>query len=181
MAVVNSNKEMCRPVSQCISREIWAWQQDTVNPISTATLTEIDWPQISGGCPYKVVNSQWVPTRPEAMTNERNVYWTLHIYRIHLYMTHFERQWKQQISRCQKPWTSVCYAIDLSDDELNAFSLIIWLRNRPMMNLLHSPQSFGLETVRWWIYCILPNRPNRLAWKPSLQFKTNLRISSLPK
>ena len=27
--------------------------------------TEIDRPQISGGCPYKVLNSQWVPARPE--------------------------------------------------------------------------------------------------------------------
>ena len=37
------------------------------------TLTEIGRPQVSGGCPYKVLNSQWVPTRPEAMwkwTNE---------------------------------------------------------------------------------------------------------------
>ena len=31
------------------------------------TLIEIGRPQISGGCPYKVLNSQWVPTRPEAM------------------------------------------------------------------------------------------------------------------
>ena len=39
-------------------------------------LIEIGWPQVSGGCPYKVVISQWVPTRPEAMTrNEQmNVY-----------------------------------------------------------------------------------------------------------
>ena len=28
---------------------------------------EIGIPQISGRCPYKVVNSQWVPTRPQAM------------------------------------------------------------------------------------------------------------------
>ena len=31
------------------------------------TLTEIGQPKISGGYPYKVINSQWVPTRPEAM------------------------------------------------------------------------------------------------------------------
>ena len=31
------------------------------------TLIEIGRPQISGGCPYKILNSQWVPTRPEAM------------------------------------------------------------------------------------------------------------------
>ena len=31
------------------------------------TLIEIGIPQISGGCPYKVVNSQWLTTRPEAM------------------------------------------------------------------------------------------------------------------
>ena len=31
------------------------------------TLIEIGIPQISDGCPYKVVNSQWVPTSPEAM------------------------------------------------------------------------------------------------------------------
>ena len=38
-----------------------------MNPIIPMTLTEIGRPQISGGCPYKVLNSQWVPTRPEAM------------------------------------------------------------------------------------------------------------------
>ena len=31
------------------------------------TSTEIGRPQISGGCPYKVLNSQLVPARPEAM------------------------------------------------------------------------------------------------------------------
>ena len=41
------------------------------------TLIEIGIPQISGGCPYKVVNSQWVPTRPEAMTRKINK-WTKH-------------------------------------------------------------------------------------------------------
>ena len=30
-------------------------------------LTEIGRPQISGRYPYKVLNSQWVPTKPEAM------------------------------------------------------------------------------------------------------------------
>ena len=44
------------------------------------TLIEIGIPQISGGCPYKVVNSQWVPTRPEAMTkNEQMNVSTLHV------------------------------------------------------------------------------------------------------
>ena len=44
------------------------------------TLTEIGRPQVSGGCPYKVVISQWVPTRPEAKTdNERINVSTLHI------------------------------------------------------------------------------------------------------
>ena len=66
MAMINSIKEMHRPVSQCISREIWTWQQDTKRTITPTTLTEIGWPQVSGGCPYKVVISQWVPTRPEA-------------------------------------------------------------------------------------------------------------------
>ena len=37
------------------------------------TLTEIGRPQVSGRCPYKVVNSQWVPTRPEAMTNNEQM------------------------------------------------------------------------------------------------------------
>ena len=36
--------------------------------------TEISWPQVSGGCPYKVVISQWVPTRPEA--NELNEHYS---------------------------------------------------------------------------------------------------------
>ena len=31
------------------------------------TLTEIGRPQISGGYPYKVINSQWVPTRKTEM------------------------------------------------------------------------------------------------------------------
>ena len=39
------------------------------------TLAEIGWPQISGGCPCKVLNSQWVPTRPETRRDdEMNVY-----------------------------------------------------------------------------------------------------------
>ena len=67
MALVNSIKEMHRPVSQCISREIWAWQQDTMRTITPTT--EIGWSQVSDGCPYKVVISQWVPTRPEAKWN----------------------------------------------------------------------------------------------------------------
>ena len=36
------------------------------------TLAEIGRSQISGGCPYEVLNSQCIPTRPEAM-NEMNV------------------------------------------------------------------------------------------------------------
>ena len=37
------------------------------------TLTEIGRPQISVRCPYKVVISPWVPTRPEAKTrNDQN-------------------------------------------------------------------------------------------------------------
>ena len=36
------------------------------------TLTEIGRPQICGRCPYKVQNSQWVPTKPQAkMENEQ--------------------------------------------------------------------------------------------------------------
>ena len=38
------------------------------------TLIEIGWPQVSGGCPYKVVISQWVPTTPEA--NELNEHYS---------------------------------------------------------------------------------------------------------
>ena len=37
------------------------------------TLIEIGIPQISGGCPYKIVNSQWVPTRPEALTKNEQM------------------------------------------------------------------------------------------------------------
>ena len=44
------------------------------------TSTEIGRPQTSGGCPYKVLNSQWVPTRPEAMTkNDQMNVTTLHL------------------------------------------------------------------------------------------------------
>ena len=44
------------------------------------TLTEIERPQISGGCPYKVLNSQWVPTRPEAMMkNDQKWTWQRYI------------------------------------------------------------------------------------------------------
>ena len=48
-------------------RDISTGQQELKKPIIPMTLTEIERPQISGGCPYKVLNSQWVPTRPEAM------------------------------------------------------------------------------------------------------------------
>ena len=43
------------------------------------TLTEIGRPQVSGGCPYKVVISQWVPTRPEAMRKTKMNVSTLHM------------------------------------------------------------------------------------------------------
>ena len=68
---------------QCITVDISTWQQDLKKPIIPMTLTEIGWPHISGGCPYKVVNSQWVLTRAEAMMrNEQmnEMCTTLHLY-----------------------------------------------------------------------------------------------------
>ena len=44
-----------------------------MNAIIPTTLIKIGWPQVSGGCPYKVLNSQWVPTRPK--TNEQMNKW----------------------------------------------------------------------------------------------------------
>ena len=51
------------------------------------TLTEIGRPQVSGRCPYKVLNSQLVPTRPEAKTkNEQmNEMFTERYINIHLF------------------------------------------------------------------------------------------------
>ena len=43
------------------------------------TSTGIGRPQISRGCPYKVLNSQWVTTRPEAMRKTKMDVTTLHI------------------------------------------------------------------------------------------------------
>ena len=44
------------------------------------TLTEIGRPQISDGCPYKVLNSQWVPTRPAAMRKTKMNVTMLHLF-----------------------------------------------------------------------------------------------------
>ena len=41
---------------------------------SDTPTTEISWPQVSDWRPYKVVISQWVPTRPEA--NELNEHYS---------------------------------------------------------------------------------------------------------
>ena len=46
--------------------DISTWQQELKKPIIPMTLTEIGRPQISGRYPYKVVNSQLVPSRPGA-------------------------------------------------------------------------------------------------------------------
>ena len=68
----NSNKQLYRPDFQCITVDISTWQQELKKPIIPITLTAIGIPQISGGCPYKVLNSQWVPTRPDAMLKTKN-------------------------------------------------------------------------------------------------------------
>ena len=67
MAMRNLSKQLYRLDFQCITVDILTSQQELKKPIIPMTLTEIGRPQISGGYPYKVLNSQWVPTRPEAM------------------------------------------------------------------------------------------------------------------
>ena len=65
MAIRNSIKLLYRPDFQCITMDILTWQLELKESDTPTTLTEISWPQVSGGFPYKVVISQWVPTRPE--------------------------------------------------------------------------------------------------------------------
>ena len=101
--MVNSIEETCRPVCQCTLREIWAWQQDTMNPIIPTTLIEIGWPQVNGGCPYKVLNSQWVPTKPEARWYECvNITEVREVHQISMKQTLVFRIWL--VRQCNPVW-----------------------------------------------------------------------------